>query len=603
MKSASQLHESMSKTTVRLLAVFLCSSASTLAYRMFQNNIPSGDRVRHPCYNDDDDDDELNEQWQGVGHTSSFGGTSLNVFGRQFAAEGYMWTKALCEEDSDGDGRSNGVELNDPLCTWPLNVNFSPVVLATHPGYKDPVERFPYNASDETTLDCARLRAAARPCGIVQRSDVRHFDVQLPRRLAVSWKRETTYTCYNVRVPADRKFHVVAWGPILDNIDVVHHVSLYGCSWSVAESDPYECPMTPLKCTRLIAAWTFAMGNETFCQLSGFNAAYPFGAGVFEWAVLRVHWRNRFRLSDQFDASGLRIYYTPNVRPWDLGTLVVGQRVLKIPPRQSEVTVSGKCRLVDCMSSFLNGNSIHVFLAVNHMHVHGREIETVVYRGSDTKRLSPIVIARDSSFNYEDPNFHGLFTQPVTVYPGDSIEVTCRYSSIDQDKTIHYGESLTEEEMCYSYLSYYPRRSAHQGSTVCASYGSFDHCDYIHLYEADLNRYSDACEPWSFVSELIDTVLSSCFDAVPSIYCSKHCTALWDAIYENECMACGTASRRAIEDHFRQNAMYQTLVQMRLRCASKSYNVSCPETSSSARTSSAVGSLLILGYLFTYSVL
>ncbi|XP_065833068.1 dopamine beta-hydroxylase-like [Oscarella lobularis] len=595
----------MAKTVVSLLAALLYSSASTVAYRMFQNKIPSGDQVRHPCHHDD----ELNKPWQGVGHTSSLGGTSLNAFGRRFAAEGYKWTKALCEEDSDGDGRSNGVELNDPLCTWPSNSSntLSVIVSATHPGYKDPVEQFPYNASDESTLDCVRLRASAsQPCQRIQRPDARHFDVQFPRRLAVPSTRETSYACYNVRLPSDGKYDVVGWDPILDNIDVLHHIGLYSCSWPMPETAPYACEMVSLKCTGLIAGWVYRMGNKTFCSAGRSDSAYPFGDGVSEWAVLFVHWRNRFRLRDQFDASGLRVHYVPSGHLLDLGTLVVGQRVLNIPPRRSEVTVNGRCHLADCVSSLFNGNPIHVYFAYNHMHMHGRDIETVVYRASDTKRLSPILIVRDRPFSYDDPKFQVLYDRVVTVYPGDSIEVTCKYSSMHQNRTIHYGESFSEE-MCFTYLKYYQQRSASQGTTVCASYGPFDHCDYIHLYEADLNRYSDACEPWSFVSQLIDTVLSSCYNTVPSIYCSKQCTALWDAIYENECMACGTASRQAIDDHFRHNAMYQTLVQMRLHCASKSYNVTCPETStsSSARISRGVGFLFVIlaCYFFAHSVL
>jgi hypothetical protein len=45
-------------------------------------------------------------------------GGLLNAFGRDFAASGLAWTPALCARDSDGDGKSNGVELGDPLCVW-----------------------------------------------------------------------------------------------------------------------------------------------------------------------------------------------------------------------------------------------------------------------------------------------------------------------------------------------------------------------------------------------------------------------------------------------------------------------------------------------------
>ena len=53
----------------------------------------------------------------GLGHTHGSGGGRLNSFGEDFQLF-YRWTPELCELDSDGDGRSNGVELGDPHCTW-----------------------------------------------------------------------------------------------------------------------------------------------------------------------------------------------------------------------------------------------------------------------------------------------------------------------------------------------------------------------------------------------------------------------------------------------------------------------------------------------------
>ena len=55
-----------------------------------------------------------------VGHTSADDGTERNVnaFGRDFKTARLVWTKEFCQKDSDGDGRSNGVELGDPNCTW-----------------------------------------------------------------------------------------------------------------------------------------------------------------------------------------------------------------------------------------------------------------------------------------------------------------------------------------------------------------------------------------------------------------------------------------------------------------------------------------------------
>lgn len=45
-----------------------------------------------------------------------------NIFGTDFLAAGLVWTKELCEKDSDGDGLTNGQELGDPCCQWTTNI-------------------------------------------------------------------------------------------------------------------------------------------------------------------------------------------------------------------------------------------------------------------------------------------------------------------------------------------------------------------------------------------------------------------------------------------------------------------------------------------------
>ncbi|KAG7398015.1 hypothetical protein PHYBOEH_011847 [Phytophthora boehmeriae] len=53
-----------------------------------------------------------------IGHLDPAGETGVNDFGTAFASAGNAWTVALCQEDTDGDGFTNGQELGDPCCTW-----------------------------------------------------------------------------------------------------------------------------------------------------------------------------------------------------------------------------------------------------------------------------------------------------------------------------------------------------------------------------------------------------------------------------------------------------------------------------------------------------
>ena len=82
--------------------------------------------------------------WHAVGHVSPdprhhvdylLGGFGRNMFGTDFRAAKYQWTKQLCQLDSDGDGATNGQELGDPHCVW--RVGFEPArsFNLSHPGF------------------------------------------------------------------------------------------------------------------------------------------------------------------------------------------------------------------------------------------------------------------------------------------------------------------------------------------------------------------------------------------------------------------------------------------------------------------------------------
>lgn len=85
--------------------------------------------------------------WPAVGHEDRSPGVTpgqnsqlthkRNKFGLAFQRE-RAWTRALCQEDSDGDGQSNGLELGDPYCTWSPNGGYPERQSdISHPGFND----------------------------------------------------------------------------------------------------------------------------------------------------------------------------------------------------------------------------------------------------------------------------------------------------------------------------------------------------------------------------------------------------------------------------------------------------------------------------------
>ncbi|XP_050409615.1 temptin [Patella vulgata] len=113
---------------------------------IYRERIPNGDSVPNPC--------GTGGIWNGVGHYNQNGGGTLNPFGLEFSQNYHMWTIALCNADSDGDGKTNGEELGDPFCDWTQGVNINHLKDTTgHPGICEPIGS-PLCATQEGKFSC-----------------------------------------------------------------------------------------------------------------------------------------------------------------------------------------------------------------------------------------------------------------------------------------------------------------------------------------------------------------------------------------------------------------------------------------------------------------
>mmetsp|Transcript_46006 Transcript_46006/g.107003 ORF Transcript_46006/g.107003 Transcript_46006/m.107003 type:complete len:531 (+) Transcript_46006:50-1642(+) len=137
------------------------------AWQFYQDRIPNGDSVTR-----------FGQPWAGVGHDAAGGATPRNPFGLAFAAANHQWTMELCQEDSDGDGQSNGYELGDPRCVWTSGDTPERTIAISHPGYSDTYVDDTTNitvvsagdetteaATDATTVPSTTVAAVEGPCG------------------------------------------------------------------------------------------------------------------------------------------------------------------------------------------------------------------------------------------------------------------------------------------------------------------------------------------------------------------------------------------------------------------------------------------------------
>lgn len=120
-----------STAPARLAAALLVwtSAPGAEAWDSYVAYIPNGDKVMRN-----------GEAWAGVGHAVAAGGGERNQFGADFGLADRTWTVDFCQQDSDGDGQSNGMELGDPECLWKDDGSAGPPSRTTdisHPGFAD----------------------------------------------------------------------------------------------------------------------------------------------------------------------------------------------------------------------------------------------------------------------------------------------------------------------------------------------------------------------------------------------------------------------------------------------------------------------------------
>ncbi|KAH9503094.1 hypothetical protein Btru_069949 [Bulinus truncatus] len=413
-------------------------------YKSYKARIPNGGAVPHPC--------KSSTLWEGVGHFLDIGTGPRNPFGLDFAAEGLTWTTNLCRKDSDGDGRTNGQELGDPNCTWTLNSTptqatgicdpwDSPTCLqnnVTHPLYK--------TQGDWLKAAC---KSGDFVCPAKNESGVQKVNLRLANNTAVPSKA-TTYMCQMFNMEAvlgSRDFHLVSTEPIIGNSEVLHHMGLFGCEDGQEMIDaPFECGMlSSSKCQTTLSVWSVGLSGDCFHPMAGVKL----GRTGYKKFAIQYHWNNPNHRTDWTDTSGMKIYYTPNLRQFDAGILVSGVQSFVLPPRRQSLTVSGTCP-AGCTRDLMSG-PINITKAWNHMHYASIEMSIEIKRN----KTHYMYLTDDPVYSYDSPQVYSYTDNPVTLLPGDEIVTKCTYSTANRNHSTLSGEG-TYDEMCFGFISYFP---------------------------------------------------------------------------------------------------------------------------------------------------
>ncbi|XP_069137097.1 dopamine beta-hydroxylase-like [Argopecten irradians] len=506
----------------------------TYGFRGFQDRIPNGNNVLNPCDR---------SVWSGVGHQNKDGGGHRNPFGLAFARNGLRWTQALCQDDSDGDGHSNGVELGDPNCVW-MEGRAPEQPPSGHPGIceiwsADNCVRHNGNwfQCNPVGLRCPAIRGQG-----VQQRQFRMPQTPIPTA-------ESTTMCVNLALPADRDYHVIADTAVLDNQNVVHHMVLYACSvGNVAQlqnpvGQPYTCDMLPEpQCEEIITGWQHGVAG--FCHPN--HVGFSVGATSARYLALQIHWVNPSRRSGLVDTSGIALFLTPNLRQYNLSTLRIGDVSFSIPPKANSFAVHGECASV-CTGRHLTG-PIHVYQSFDHMNQAGREIQvTLKRRGLDPE----VTLWNNRFFSPQNPVFHKFSN--LMIRPGDSVHTYCLYNTESRNKTTNFGYRAGDET-CFTFLQYYPAENSITKS--CSSSGGIPTCQL-----SDPNAVIEGCSASFATSQDMAVIKQFLSDNCHPLRCLVECVNVVKAIRRHACFQ-KEHLRKHVEESLIQMKMFELLTQL-----------------------------------------
>ncbi|KAH7982557.1 hypothetical protein HPB52_005604 [Rhipicephalus sanguineus] len=297
---------------------------------------------------------------------------------------------------------------------------------------------------------------------------------------------------------------------------LVHHMELFHCEAPVDEvlpswNGPCNSPDRPQpldRCKRVIAAWAMGAPPLAYPEEAGLSAG---GSDYSAYVMLEVHYNNPSLRTDYVDSSGITIYYTGELRPFDVGILEIGLEYtdkMAIPPRQPGFHLIGYC-ISECTRVALPTSGITLVAAQLHTHLTGERIRVRHVRGG----AELPEMARDDHFSTHFQEIR-LLKRRLQLMPGDALVINCTYNTLERTNVTLGGFGI-REEMCVSYIHYFPKTDLE----VCKS--SIE-TSFLQAYFKYMNLYHDA--PTSDEKGISDNY--------KSIPWTRHNVLLLDRLYQ-----------------------------------------------------------------------
>ncbi|CAN0200834.1 unnamed protein product [Ectocarpus sp. 12 AP-2014] len=241
-----------------------------------------------------------------------------------------------------------------------------------------------------------------------------------------------------------------------------------------------------------IFGWAPGTGNLELPDDVGF--LFGNESGGFNSLNIQTHYNNPDGVSGETDSSGVRVYYTEELRPIQMGLMKLGDPFVALfdePLPEGKSSFSFGCPGT-CSETYFEEEEVTVFIHMLHMHENGQRMVTRQYRNDSEGNEVLIHTAEVEYYSFLQAGGHLVTNnETTTIKKGDRFTTECMYdTSLSSVSSANVTFGLgSEQEMCVDFVFYYPDQR--MPDTGACGVGACDGgvLDYSELEaDSDFNR-------------------------------------------------------------------------------------------------------------------
>ena len=286
---------------------------------------------------------------------------------------------------------------------------------------------------------------------------------------------ETTYQTFcfsaadlvSLGVPVNQSLHVIGVAPDIDarSRSYVHHFTSFSTETAAKDINGNCLPATGAR--GFLYGWAPGVFPITF----GEDKGIPFGGqGGLQAAQIEIHYNNPQGDEGIPDNSGMRVYWTTQKRPIDVGGLPMAdvRTALMGQPVSNGLSKHTFSCPASCTLQTLSGlaEPITVIGEYFHMHRTGARATNRVIRNGQVVHSASVEF-----FDFDQTGTQAVQQEPYQLLPGDSFETEFYYNTPpDGDTRFGFG---SQEEMALLSMYYYPEQKTFGNFGISCSYDFF----------------------------------------------------------------------------------------------------------------------------------